>query len=37
MKQFLFAVAAVTASAMLLLKLFDELRKGKEKEKPKTK
>lgn len=30
MKQFLLAVAAVTASAILLLKLFDELTKEKE-------
>lgn len=35
MRQFLIAVAAVTASAILLLKLFDELRKEKEKEKAK--
>lgn len=29
MKQFLIAIGAVTASAILLLKLFDELRKEK--------
>ncbi len=33
MKQFLLAAAAVTASAILLLKLFDVLTKEKEKAK----
>jgi len=33
MKQFLIAIAAVTASALLLAKLFDELTKEKEKAK----
>lgn len=36
MKQFLLAVGAVTASAILLCKLFDEIMKEKEKEKAKS-
>ena len=36
MKQFLFAIAAVTTSAILLLKLFDELTKEKETKEQKT-